>query len=244
MLTRVFLAAFAILFSAQTLATMQVERTVIHFEAGKANRQDVEVSNPTEEPIYIQVELLEVISPGTENEERKLVQNPREVNFLVTPNKLVLPPGGRKLIRFVNLAPLGDKEKVFRVNLKPVASHERDEEVTAIKVLIGYQLLVFLEPATPAVSVIGQVVGNKFSVENKGNTNVMLQRGVQCEDPKKKENCVELPAKRLYPGNKWSIDLQYATPVEYIVSSGLKNKSQVFSEPEPTADAATKEGDS
>ena len=65
-------------------------------------------------PLYVEVVLYEVKNPGEENEERIVVTNPKEAGFLVTPNRLVIPPGSRKLVRFVNMKPL-DKERIFRI---------------------------------------------------------------------------------------------------------------------------------
>ena len=98
----IFVIAVA-LFSQAALASMVVERSIVSFEPDKSNRQDIEVKNTGEEMLYIQVEPFQVINPGTEEEERVPVVNPKEAQFLATPSKLAIPPNSSKLVRLVNL---------------------------------------------------------------------------------------------------------------------------------------------
>ncbi len=94
--------------------------------------------------MYVQFKPSVVIAPGTENEKRETITDPRESGFLVTPNKLVTPPGGRKLVRLVSLQPLGEKERVYRVIFKPIVGDLESDHI-GIKVLIGYEVLKFID---------------------------------------------------------------------------------------------------
>ena len=213
-------------FSGMLSAAMIVERTVLHYQPGSPSRQDVEIRNPDEDTLYIQVDIYEVINPGSEDEERRLVTNPRDANFLVTPNRLAIPPGGRKLVRLVNLQELGEKERIFRVSLKPVIEDVESEQ-TAIKVLVGYQLLVLIQPAQPSPELTASREGNVLTLTNNGNTNILLHRGQQCaeNDP---GVCVDLPVRRLYPGNVWQIELEMDTPVQFVRTVGTNNQTVVY----------------
>ena len=218
------LSAFA--FSGLLHAAMIVERTVLHYAPDGSNRQDVEVRNPDDETLYIQVDIFEVINPGTDEEERREVINPREANFLATPNKMAIPPGGRKLVRLVNLQEPGDKERVFRVNLKPISA-DVEADQTAIKVLVGYQLLVMIHPAEPEPKLAATRDNGKLKLVNEGNINILMHRGQQCAADKP-DDCVDLPVKRLYPGNSWELELEKDGPVQFIQSVGTTNQSVVF----------------
>lgn len=230
-LFKYLLASSLLWLSSVVSAAMIVEQSVIHFEPDKPSRQDVLISNPDKEPLYIQVEILGIENPGETNEKRTLIQNPKASKFLVTPNKLVIQPGQKKRVRLVNLAPLGDKERVFRVNLKPI-SPEIESDTTAIKVLIGFQLLVLMQPNKPQPNIVGKRNGNKLTLSNEGNTNVLMHRGEQCDVPQKGETvgqgCTPLPTKRLYPGNSITIDLNKSTPAQYLLSTASVNQRKVF----------------
>ena len=213
-------------------AAMIVERSILYYNPGDPSRQDVTIQNPDAEPLYVQVEVFEVVNPGDENEELKLITNPKESSFLVTPNRLAIPPGAQKMVRFVNLKPLGQTERVFRVNLKPVAE-DLEAEQMGVKIIVGYQLLVLISPSEQKIELTGKREGKKLTLTNTGNINVLISRGNQCEkgvEPKPGTNsgCAELPAARIYPGNKLEVDLPYDTPVEYLVSSNGSNQQSVY----------------
>ncbi len=210
-------------------ANMVLSEAIVHFEPGKPLRKDIEVENPSSENLYVEVTPAVVLEPGTENEQRQSISDPRESGLLVTPNKLVVPPGGRKLVRLVSLEPLGEKERVYRVTFKPVVGDLETEHI-GIKVLIGYEVLILMQPSTPKPNLVAIRNGKKLSFANKGNTNVLLREGTQCPkgSSKNPDDCESLRGKRLYPGNSWSVDLPYNMPVEYQISIGTKNSVKTF----------------
>lgn len=214
-------------------ASMMLDKAIVHFGPGAPNRQDVEIRNPDKEPMYIKVEILEVLNPGMENEQRKVVTNPKAAKFLVTPSKLVIPPGGRKSVRMLNIGKLpSDKDKVFRINLTPVTPDVEAKQM-AIKVVVGYQLLVLIQPDAPQADIQATRTGKKLVLHNAGNTNVLLRSGSNCPEqapPVKPstEGCVELQSKRLYAGNTAEVELTYDTPVEYFMAVGLNNQKAVY----------------
>ena len=213
-------------------ASMQLERNIVYFNPGGQPRADVMVSNPDDETLYIEVEVLEVRNPGTEAESRDRIIDPRQVDFLVTPNKFIIPPGGRKLVRFVNTGGHGEEERIFRVNLRPL-SPPMVATQHAIRLVVAYQVLVLIAPENPQADVVASRVGNSLTVENHGNLNVLFRNGVQCVtekdlDSKSEERCRSVGARRVYPGNVWSVDLAYDAPVEFIVSEGGTAKRARF----------------
>jgi P pilus assembly chaperone PapD len=210
-------------------ANMVLSEAIIHFEPGKPLRKDIEVENPGSENLYIEITPSVVNQPGTENEKRETINDPRESGLLATPNKLVIPPGGRKLVRLVSLKPLGEKERVYRVTFKPVVGDLETEQI-GIKILVGYEVLVLVQPAIPEPNLVAKRDGKKLFFVNEGNTDILLREGKQCPDgvADDSENCDSLPGKRLYPGNSWSVDLPHNKAVDYQMSIGTKNLVKTY----------------
>ena len=53
---------------------------------------------------------------------------------------------------------------------------------------------------------------------NDGNTNALLSHGRQCDE--RGENCIDLPARRVYAGARWEFQLERDAPAEYYVNVG------------------------
>ncbi len=210
-------------------ANMVLSEAILHFEPGKPLRKDIEFENPSSENLYIEITPSVVVEPGTENEKRQPINDPRESGLLVTPNKLVVPPGGRKLVRLVSLKALGEEERVYRVTFKPVVGELETEQI-GIKILVGYEVLVLMQPATPEPNLVAKRNGKTLSFMNEGNTNVLLREGKQCPKGSSAddENCESLGGRRLYPGNSWSVELPYNKAVDYQMSIGTKNLVKTF----------------
>ena len=213
--------------TAPASANMQLSNVIIHFEAGDPARQDVEISNAGDTPLYIEIVPTEVLSPGEDIEERKSITDPREAGLLVTPNRLIVPPGATKAVRFVKLGP-STVERVYRVAAKPVVG-EIEAEQSGLKILIGYEILVIVYPEETAPNLEVTRDGQQFRVRNTGNANVLLREGFQCEEPDLQvEDCTSLPGKRMYPGNEWSMELPHDLPVTYYQGVGTSNFVETY----------------
>jgi len=210
--------------SALTHGSIVIDRAIVHFLPGEANRQDVEIYNPDAEPVYLQVELLKVSEPGTDNETRTSVEKGADIEFLATPDKLVIPPKGRKRVRLVVVKPNANHERVYRVNLKPVVG-KIEADQTAIKVVVGYQLLVLVQPIDVVDGLRVERAGKRLMVENTGNVNVYVRTIKQC-NPNKSDECEESAPFRLYAGNLKTIDLKWDSGAELSLSQSLQNSSR------------------
>ncbi len=225
---RALAALLLALWATPAAASMVLSNVILHFEPGKPTRQDVEIENTGDQPMYVQVTPHTVESPGTPDEARVAITDPRQAGLLVTPNKLVVPPNGRKLLRFVNLQPGDDRERVYRVSVAPVVGDLEARE-SGLKILIGYEVLVLMQPAAPAPQLAARREGRTLFFENTGNTNVLLREGRQCPTPETPaEDCALLGSKRLYPGNAWSVDLPFDREVEYYLAAGTRNSVEVY----------------
>ncbi len=203
-------------------AAMQLSNVIIHFEPGEPARQDVEITNTGADPLYVDIQPSLVLSPGTAQEDRSVIKDPRRAGLLVTPNKLIVPPNATKAVRLVKLSG-GAQEKVYRIVAKPVASGVEAEQ-SGLKVMIGYEILAIVYPndMTPKVEVRRD--GKQLHVRNMGNANVLFREGFQCAaENMPLEECEPLPGKRVYPGNEWTLDLPADLPVTYYQSIGTHN---------------------
>jgi P pilus assembly chaperone PapD len=192
-----------------------LDRSVIDFISTEPPRHDVTVINQGDDIAYVKVEVLEVLNPGTEKEERNIITNPEQIQFVASPSKLAIPPGGRKQVRLVNLSPPG-KEKIFRVNFTPVLPPlEEKTEGLGVTFVVAYQVLVLIHPAQPTENLVIKRAPNSISFHNKGNTYALISNVRQCD--KEGENCQDdLGSKRLYVDNKMMIPIPYTdTPVTY-----------------------------
>lgn len=205
-------------------ADMYVDKSIVTFEPGAQPRQDVRVTNSSEDVMYIQVDAFAVQDPGTDNEERIKITNPQDHKLVATPNKLVIPAGGHKLVRILNLDPKTEEERIYRINVTPIVA-PLAEETSQLKIVVAYQILAIVQPQEPRSRLEVTRTGKTISFANHGNTNVLLGDGRQCstEDP---SQCEELTSRRLYSGNTWDLDLPFDAPVSYSVRSfdGIKNE--------------------
>jgi P pilus assembly chaperone PapD len=208
-------------------ANMELSNVILHFEPGEPARQDVEITNPDDTPLYVQIEPMLVLSPGEVTEDRSLITDPRQAGLLVTPNKLIVPPGATKVIRLVKLGP-SLSERIYRVVAKPVASGVEAKE-SGLKILIGYEILAIVYPNNPQPKLEVKRDGRILTVRNLGNTNVLFREGYQCTEPDQPlEKCTPLPGKRVYPGNEWILELPHDLPVTYYQSIGSRNLVEIY----------------
>ncbi len=210
------------------MANMALSNAIVHFEPGEPTRQDVEISNMGSEPLYVKIEPKVVLNPGTDAEQREPITDPREHGLLVTPNRLVIAPGSAQVIRLVNIKGADDAERIFRITARPIAG-EFEATTSGLKVLIGYEVLAIVYPQKPQPNLDVIRDGRTLTITNSGNTNVFLQEGFQCKDPKAAvEDCTPLPGKRMYPGMQWVTELPHDLPVRYYQSVGTRNFVETY----------------
>lgn len=222
-----FLSVLAIL-PAMASADMQIDNAIIVFKSDGPVRRDITVSNNGDTPLYLKVTPYVIDKPGSANEQRHKIIDPRQTGLLVSPHKLVVPPGRKKRIRFVNLRPKREQEAVFRATIEPVAG-ELTAKGSGIKVMVGYEVLVLAEPVNPHSNLFSERRGNHLILSNRGNTNALLFRGKQCPaNSPRQEGCISLQDKRLYPGNQWDMSLPGTGPVEFHVANSSGNSLKTF----------------
>ncbi len=222
------LALFALAVANPLHADMVLDNAIIHFSSGDPKRKDVTVSNPSKRTLYVQVIPYQIEAPGTPQQKRVAIRNPKIAGLLVSPNKLAIPPGASKRVRFVDLFPKREQEGVYRVVFKPVTGTVQGNQ-TGVKLLIGYEVLVLAQPNRPTPKIVSERKNGSLIIRNQGNTDIYLRQGKQCphEDAPAKQ-CTSLTDKRLYPGNRWAQTLPGNGPVIYQVGIGTKHSIKVF----------------
>jgi Mat/Ecp fimbriae periplasmic chaperone len=206
-------------------AGMILNKVIVNFSPTEPSRDDIEITNVGDGIMYVSIEPAEVVDPGEANERRVTDPNPRALGLLVSPKRLALGPGERKMVRISLLQRPVDRDRIYRVAIKPVVG-EITAMHSALKVMVGYDVLVIARPAgaRPILSVSRD--GQALHIRNLGNTNAMLFDGRQCEAPQ--TDCVELPSKRIYAGGAWQVELPRDGPVRYLVESGTGTTVETY----------------
>ncbi|MBW6530506.1 hypothetical protein KZ820_07135 [Sphingomonas sp. RRHST34] len=207
-------------------ANIVLSQVVVDFAAGSDLAQDIEVANDGKEVAYVAVAPFEITAPGTPEEGRTAIVDPEAGGLLVSPQRLILQPGERKPIRIAAIRPRAEADRVYRVTVKPVAGPV-SAAVTALKLLIGYDVLVIQRPAAPAGRVVGRRDGETLLLRNEGNTNTELYDGKLCADAIP-ANCRALPSRRLYSGATWSQPLPGPGRVSYQVAVGAASHEERY----------------
>jgi len=205
---------------------MYIDRAIVDFLPDQA-RQDVKVINDGDENLYVQIDVLEVSNPGTEEETRTKITDPDSISLLVTPAKMVVPPNSSKLLRMVNLDENLNEEKIFRVNVTPILPPLSENDDTQVRLVVAYQVLVLVAPENPKYELESARQGKTLTLKNTGNSYVMMNEGLQCTKPEDETSCQKIPARRLYPGNEAVIDLPLDQAVELSLQSIEGNEKVV-----------------
>ena len=204
---------------------MALDKVIVDFSPAGPSRDDIEITNAGDEILYVSVEPAEILDPGGPEETRITNPDPRAMGLLVSPNRLALGPGERKIIRFSLLERPSETDRIYRVSIKPVVG-EISARKSALKIVVGYDVLVIARPdgARPVLSAARD--GDALLVRNLGNTNALLFDGEQCTAPE--TDCVELPSKRVYAGRSWRVDLPGDGPVRYFVESSNGTTTETY----------------
>ncbi|MGE5563246.1 MAG: molecular chaperone [Bacillota bacterium] len=208
-------AAFLLAFAAASAdAGIVLSDLIVELQPGEQAKDDIEVWNNSPDRAYVAVEPREIIDPGTSGQTVRKDPDPQKLGLLATPARMVLDPGQRKLIRVALLAPPANRERVFRVTVKPVVG-ELESHDSGLKILVGYDVLVLVRPQNSAPSVTAVRLGRELRFTNNGNVSVELVDGRQCDETR--THCQDLPGKRIYAGATWTEQLNSDLPVEYTV---------------------------
>ncbi len=218
------LSAVAALFAVSLVAAspasaqLSLSQLVVELGTGEGTSADVEILNTGPERAYVSVDPREILDPGTSAETPRSDPDPEKLGLLVSPARLILEPGQRRLLRIAALA-TSDRERVYRVTVKPVTG-ELKSDSSGLKVLIGYDMLVLVRPPKPNPHVSGNRQGSRLALRNDGNVSVELDDGKECDSAP--DNCRSLPGGRLYAGAVKMIQINPNGRISYKMKVGRK----------------------
>ena len=198
---------------------------IVELQQGKQAREDVEIWNDSPDRSFVAVEPREIINPGLPSQSVRQDPDPERLGILVSPARMILEPGQRRLLRVANLSADPAREHVYRVTVKPVVGAIQSD-ASGLKIMVGYDVLVLVRPARPEVNLVALRNGRSLYFSNKGNLSVEIVDGRQCA--RARSNCVQLPGKRLYSGASWTVQLQSDFPAEYMVKSPDRTERRTF----------------
>ena len=186
--------------------------------APENRRADIELWNDGADRNFVEVNPREMIAPGTAVQSSRTDPDPDKLGLLVSPQRLVLEPGQRRLLRIASIA-FGERERVYRVTVKPVVG-QLSSTTSGLKLLVGYDVLVLVRPVQPKPHVTGIRSGNELKLVNDGNVSVELVDGRACDSSARK--CTDLPVGRLYAGAERTVPAGGAPSIRYNLKFGSK----------------------
>lgn len=210
------LAASTLLAATPARAELVLSELIVDLQSGKHVRDDVEIWNKSDERAFVAVEPRQILNPSLANQSEHRDPDPEKLGLLVSPTRMILEAGQRKLLRIATLAPATTREQVYRVTVKPVIAGVQAPD-SGLKILVGYDVLVLVRPpqALPNITVTRN--GRALTFNNQGNVSVEIVEGRQCNSSR--AECKELPGKRLYPGASWTVELSSDLPAQYTLKS-------------------------
>lgn len=223
-LMKKLIAIFLLILAQPSLAAMSLDKIILYLEDKPNSREDIVVSNPDEETLYLQTEIYRVDNPGQPDEKRVRVVNPKEFKLLVSPSKAVIPGGEQKRFRLMSLEQGLDKEKVYRVTFKPVVGDIKTDK-TALKILVAYQALIFVQPQSGSYKLsLGKSEGGKLAIANTGNVNVEISDTRYCPAA---NQCASLEqAGRIYGGAELVLEGDFSAGgyLEFLARNGKESE--------------------
>ncbi len=219
-----FMGLVAVLAATPARAEFIINQAILEFNDTSGTQQDIDMISRSEGSDYVVTEVYEVRDAGLPSESKQLVDDPGKSGLVVTPNKTILAGGSRQVLRFVLLDPLSDHERIFRVAVKPVVGDLGTSAKMGLKVLVGYEVLVIVRPATIAPQFTVERQGKMLTVKNRGNSNILLQPVEQCAANNPKD-CAQTPPARIYPQQMATVTLPYDAPLTTSIWDG-KNTQQ------------------
>jgi P pilus assembly chaperone PapD len=219
------LTATAFVHATAAVADLRLSELIVELQPGKNLREDVEVWNDSPDRAFVAAEPREIVNPGSGSQGNRLDPDPTTLGLLVSPSRMILEPGQRRLLRIAAVAATGEHEHVYRVTVKPVVGSVQSA-TSGVKILVGYDVLVVVRPSTVNPVVTGTRRGQSLTIVNSGNVSVELIEGRQCEPDRSR--CSPLPGKRLYAGASWTTQLPKDGPAEFVLKSPRGTEHKTF----------------
>ena len=217
-------ALLAMVIPSAARAELVLSDLIVELRPNAQARADIEVWNNSPERSFVSIEPREIVDPSLATQSVRHEPDPEKLGLLVSPARMILEPGQRKLVRIASLRPDPDHEHVYRVTVKPVVGGIEGAD-SGLKIVLGYDVLVLVRPTRVAAAVTGVRNGKTLVLTNAGNVSVEVVDGRQCAAASR---CVSLPGKRLYAGASWTTELPSQGPAEYTLKSPGRSDRKAY----------------
>lgn len=204
-----------------SFAGISVSPSILDFLPGQQT-DDIKVTNSGKSISYVAVSITKIENPGSPEEKNMDVtpsMSPFDVGLAVSPSKMVLEPGAIQNIRLIPFLKNLKEDAVYIISIKPkfpemVANNTSKGVEVGIGLALGYGVRVFIRPIAAQAKLVSTRKGKVVTIQNLGNSNVVLNNAKQCPAAKK---CELLPDvhHRLYARNVWKFTVPYDAPIEF-----------------------------
>jgi len=185
-------------------STVQAEKialskNLLNFDDSTKQTFDV-INLIPDKDAYFNIVINEVLEPAKISKSPlAVVEDPISSGLLVSPSRSVIKAGeGRKSISVLNLNQNLKKERVYRIDVNPAISGVKEVSKAQVKVLVGYDILVHLQPANAQIEYTKEKVNGRFTLKNTGNAHFVATNGMACVEDS--NECVTFPEWYIYPG--------------------------------------------
>jgi len=209
-------------------ARVTIDRVVLDFGPGATKSQDLILHNDGDQREYVLVGPREIVGPGTPSAHAETSPDPGQLGLLVTPRKLVLDPGQRRVVRVVTVGPRPARDRIYRLHVRPVVGAIDSDAPVALKVLLAYDVLVIVRPDEAVARPHVERRGRTLVFTNDGNTNALASPEPQCDE--RGGACVVPQAVRVYAGSTQEVQLPHEGPATYTFT-WLDQRDEVVVEP-------------
>jgi P pilus assembly chaperone PapD len=207
---------------------IMIDKTNIDFPSNIQEKRIVNIKNVhNSDNAYVTVKVKEVVSIR----DGKTVEfnDPRKMGIIATPSMLTIKPNQTLPVSIININDRLDKERVYRVEFTPVISDiDKTEKTTnkMIKVLIGYDTLVHVQPDNPRLDYAYDIKDDALYLKNTGNIHFVASNIRACD---KKESCVDLKGGSVYPSSYGRLSIPKNKTVINLTISALGKESKDIS---------------
>jgi P pilus assembly chaperone PapD len=210
-------------------ADMVLSDIIVDLQAPEEMRYDIEVWNSGEEPMFVEIDVSQVLDPAGDESLRETLVDPRTAGLLASPKRLVIAPDERKRVRLVARKMPTDADLVYRVAFVPKENTTTTTKPLAFKVLVGYEVLVLIRPPKARPDLVVTRTGKQMHFDNQGHSSVLLRMLESCPSEEVQASngeaaCEELPGNRLYAGEEWDVELPQDGPVRVFESYRNENR--------------------
>lgn len=149
---------------------------------------------------YFNIVINEVLEPSESSKSpMAVIDNPIKSGLLVSPSRSVIKAGeGRKSISVLNLNANLENERVFRIDVTPAIPSVKEASKAQLKVLVGYDVLVHLQPRDAKITYEKGQDDGLLTLTNTGNSHFVATNGKACVNDT--DDCISFPEWYVYPG--------------------------------------------